>query len=194
MIRGTLAALVSATLVLAALAAPSACIVPSISQNTDAGTAAASSSDAGATATATAAQGASCTQINATTSLCQFINLCPTLTLNTSVFPQCGFRIHGDAIDPECFCDNEYLCPIGSPTTCAEAATESTGDVTYDSVCQQYLTGHCTDLNAAASAGSTSTGSTSTGSTSTGSTTTAACQSCLTNCANVPACIEACGC
>jgi hypothetical protein len=182
MIRGTLVALVSATLALAAVAAPTACIIPSISQNTDAG--AAASSDAGAATAATAApaaaQGASCTQLNATTALCQFISICPTLTLSTTVFPQCGFRIHGTAIDPECLCDNEYLCPIGnSPTSCAEAAAESTGDVTYDSVCQQYLTGHCTDLNAGTGAGST---------------TTTACQTCVNGCSNVPSCIEACGC
>ena len=44
------------------------------------------------------------------------------LALTRRCFPQCGFRIHGDAIDPECLCDNQYLCPIGHPTTCAEAA------------------------------------------------------------------------
>jgi hypothetical protein len=181
MLRGTIAVLVSSTLALAALTAP-ACVVPTISQNsTDAGAAApaASAADGGTTAATTApaaATGTSCTQINATTSLCQTISTCPGLTLNAQVFPQCGFRIHGTAIDPECYCQNEYLCPIGSPTTCAEAATESTGDVNYDSVCEESVQqGRCTDLGA-------------------GATTSAACASCVQACDNVPACVEACGC
>ena len=80
-------------------------------------------------------KGASCTQITSSISLCQFISACPNLSLSAQVFPECGFRIHGSAIDPECLCQNQYLCPIGAPTTCAEAATAAGGDTTYDSVC-----------------------------------------------------------
>jgi hypothetical protein len=55
---------------------------------------------------------------------------------------------------------------------------DSSGDVTYDSVCQQALTGGCQDL----------------GTSSTSSSTSAACQTCVNACDNVPSCIEACGC
>jgi len=67
MTRMAVAALVPVALGLAVLASP-ACIVPSISTGSDAGSAAASSDDSGATATAPAVQGASCTSITASIS------------------------------------------------------------------------------------------------------------------------------
>ncbi len=164
-----------AVLVLAPLATP-ACVIPSISSNSDAG--AAPAATAAADAGAPAVQGASCTQITASISLCQFISSCPTLALSPQVFPQCGFRIHGTSIDPECLCGN-YLCPIGSPATCTEAAQLASGDTTYDSVCLQSVQGHCLDLTG----GGTTTPSS-----------TSACQTCILNCDNVPACVDACGC
>ena len=94
-----------------------------------------------AAAASTAVQGASCTAITANISLCQYISSCPSLALNAQIFPQCGFRIHGDAIDPECLCDGHYLCPIGHSTTCSAAAAAASGDTTYDSVCEQSVTG-----------------------------------------------------
>ena len=100
--------------------------------------------------------------------------------LNAQTFPECGFHISGTNIDPECLCDGHYLCPIGHPTSCDQAAAAASGDTTYDSVCEQEVTGGCTDLTAGTSSG--------------GSTTTAACQTCVNNCDNVPSCVDACGC
>jgi hypothetical protein len=181
--RAILAASVSAALVSLAMAAP-ACVIPTITQNSDAGSAsAASSSDGGSTA---AVQGASCTSVSASVSLCQYISSCPSLSLSPQVFPECGFQINGDALDPECLCDNHYLCPVGHPTSCTEAAAEASGDTTYDSVCEQEVTGGCTDLTA----GTSSTSSSSGGATPT----TTACQSCINACGNVPTCIDACQC
>jgi hypothetical protein len=171
---GGLGLVASAAALVASLAA---CIVPTISQNgSDAGTPTGSGSDAGSTAV----QGASCAQVTSSISLCEFISACPTLSLSPQVFPQCGFRIHGSAIDPECLCQNQYLCPIGAPTTCAEAAQAAGGDTTYDSVCSQALTGHCQDLTV--------------GTGSSGGGTSAACKACIANCDNVPSCIDACAC
>jgi len=185
-------ALLSASFpVVVALAAPfatPACVVPSIAEN-DAGSssAASSSGEDGGAATAATVQGASCTQLSASISLCLAISSCPNLVLNPQVFPECGFRIHGTAIDPECVCGN-YLCPIGVPTTCAEAASEASGDATYDSVCEQSVEGSCLQLNATGSSG----GSGSSGSSSGSS--TSACQQCIQSCDNVPSCIDACVC
>jgi hypothetical protein len=173
--RGWLRARLAPAAFAAAVLASPACIIPSISQNgSDAG-ATTSAEDAGSAATV---KGASCTQITSSISLCQFISACPNLSLSAQVFPECGFRIHGSAIDPECLCQNQYLCPIGAPTTCAEAATAAGGDTTYDSVCAQALTGNCQDLTAATGSGGA----------------TAACKACIANCDNVPSCIDACGC
>jgi hypothetical protein len=178
-------ALLPAVVLLAAPLATPACVIPSISA-TDAGAspAATSSAEDASSSAPSAVQGASCTQLSPTVLLCLYISSCPSLVLNPQVFPQCGFRIYGNAIDPECLCGN-YLCPIGSASTCSEAATEASGDTNYDSVCEQSVTGHCLDLNAS---GSSSSGS------SSGSTTNPACQTCVQNCDNVPACIDACGC
>ncbi len=181
--RAAFAALASSTLVLAVLSGPG-CVIPTITQNTDAGASSSSSSSSGGdggsgSAAAAAATGTNCTQITSTISLCQTISSCPNLTRNPKTLPQCGFRIHGAAIDPECYCQNQYLCPVGAPTTCTEAAAETTGDVNYDSVCEEAVQGRCTDLSATGG---------------TGSGTSAACQSCVSACDNVPACIEACGC
>ena len=173
--RTVLALMPVVALLLAPLATPG-CVIPSISSSSDdAGSATpTSTADAGSIATV---QGASCTAITSSISLCQYISACPNLVLNAQVFPQCGFRIHGSAIDPECLCDGQYLCPIGNPTTCAEAAADATGDTTYDSVCEQSVEGHCTSLTASGTGG-----------------TPTACQTCIQNCDNVPACIDACGC
>jgi hypothetical protein len=151
-----------------------ACVIPDISTGADAGSSAAASSseDAGASGSSTT-KGASCTQVSSTISLCLYISSCPNLILNPQVFPSCGFRIHGDAIDPECLCGN-YICPIGSPTSCSEAAADSSGDVNYDSVCEQSVDGHCTALGTGGSS--------------------SACETCVQNCDNVPSCVEACGC
>ena len=170
--RVTLAALVSAALLAILLAAP-ACIIPSIIQNTPDAGATPAASDSGA---APAVKGASCTAITASISLCEYISSCPSLVLPAQ-FTQCGFRINGSALDPECLCDGHYLCPIGHPTTCSQAAAAASGDTTYDSVCQQSVSGGCTDLTAGS-----------------GSTTTSACQTCVNACDNVPTCIDSCGC
>jgi hypothetical protein len=173
----TISSLVPVALALAGIASP-ACVLPDITQNVaDAGASPSSSGDSATTPAAV--KGASCTQITSSISLCQFISSCPNLSLNVQVFPQCGFRIHGSAIDPECLCGNQYLCPIGKPTTCAEAATAASGDTNYDSVCAQSTTGGCQDLTATSGGGGA---------------TSAACQTCVNNCDNVPSCIDACGC
>ena len=154
-----------------------ACVLPSISTGAgDAGSSSSSSSskDAGSAPPVT---GTSCTAVTSTVTLCQTISLCASLTLNPKVFPQCGFRIHGQAIDPECVCGNQ-LCPIGAPTSCTEAAQATSGDVNYDSVCQEANVGQCTGLNTGSSSGGTST----------------ACQTCMANCDNVPTCVDSCPC
>jgi hypothetical protein len=155
-----------------------ACVIPDISTGADAGSSSASSSSssgAGGGSSSATTTGASCTQVSSSISLCLYISSCPNLILDPKVFPSCGFRIHGDAIDPECLCGNT-ICPIGAPTSCSEAAADTSGDVTYDSVCEQSVEGHCTALGTG------------------GSSTSSACETCVQNCDNVPSCVEACGC
>jgi hypothetical protein len=118
---------------LSALAlATSACLPDALGLGGDAGTASGRDGGAGADA----AVGAGCTQdLGGGTTLCTYISLCPTLGVDHDQFPNCGFRIRGDVIDIECIC-NGALCPMGSPTSCAQAKQLMTSQ-TELGVCQQ---------------------------------------------------------
>lgn len=76
--------------------------------------------------------------------LCLGISTCPNLTIDTDVFPGCGFRIHTDptVIDLECACYGQ-ICPIGVATTCDQAAALMTDQSQY-TVCMQGSEGRCT--------------------------------------------------
>src|SRR6185369_7336982 len=68
-----------------------------------------------------AAQGIDCI-VEPTTgdTLCSGISLCPGLYVDHDVYPHCGFRPKGNVLDIECACSEE-VCPLGVPTTCAQA-------------------------------------------------------------------------
>jgi len=79
--------------------------------------------------------------------LCAGIAACPGVSVDPGVFPGCGFRTGGSsAMDLECLCSGS-LCPIGVPTTCAQAAqllqTQSLLEV-----CQQVSEGRCVEVEA----------------------------------------------
>ena len=76
--------------------------------------------------------------------LCLGISTCPNLTIDTDVFPGCGFRIHSaaDVIDLECACYGQ-ICPIGVATTCDQAAALLKNQSQY-TVCMQVSEGRCT--------------------------------------------------
>lgn len=52
--------------------------------------------------------------------LCRAIAICPGLAIDPDRFPDCGFRTGSGLIDIECVCD-DYLCPLGTTLTCAQA-------------------------------------------------------------------------
>jgi hypothetical protein len=103
----------------------------------DAGT---SASDAGGDAKEKVT-GAGCGQVAPGVVLCRAISLCPQLVVDSDLFPNCGFRIRGEAIDLECWCDRA-LCPMGVPTTC-EAAARLLDSQTEIGVCLQEHEGRC---------------------------------------------------
>jgi hypothetical protein len=140
-------------------------------------------SSTGSSTTASATGGASTTgagldcgvdpQTSAT--LCLGNTLCPGLAIDSSVYPGCGFRVNGAAVDVECSCSGS-LCPLGA-STCAEAqqllASES-----YGVVCAEISAGACvagTPLSPSSSSSSCNT-------------------VCRDDCDGDPTCIEACGC
>jgi hypothetical protein len=144
--------------------------------------------DAGAEAGASAAsssgaqpQGAGCGAESTTgATLCTAISLCPTLQVDHDVYPNCGFRIRGQAIDLECAC-NGALCPIGAPASCQQAA-QLLQDQTELQVCSQVNEGRCTTPTPQASSSSAS---------SSGSTCD---RTCAGECGGDPGCVKLCGC
>jgi hypothetical protein len=117
------------------------------------------------------ASGSNCTNITEEYAICTDVSLCPGVSIDQTKFPQCGYSVHDDAIDPECLCYG-MMCPMGAPGSCTDMAG-ILASTSWDAVCQQYAGGHCLDI-----AGSGQT----------------ACAVCKQNCAGNPACLSSCGC
>lgn len=139
-----------------------------------------SSSGATSTSDSGAAVGSGCgSDPNTGETLCLGNSLCPDITVDASVFPECGFLIDGSAIDVECVCGG-YLCPLGPSATCAEVAT-LLAQTNEGTVCGQLSTGACVQI--------------STGSTASSSGGSSGCDTdCRDACDGTPSCLEACGC
>jgi hypothetical protein len=136
--------------------------------------------DAGTTTSGThgAQSGTNCaTDPTSGITLCEAIDACPGLTVDQGAFPGCGWRMNAASLyDLECGC-GDALCPIGTPTSCADAAQLLDQEQSSVIVCQQLSEGSCLPL-APASSGGTSTCD----------------KSCESQCAGDPSCIQMCGC
>jgi hypothetical protein len=142
---------------------------PTTSETTD---------DAGApspptTATHPGPTGSVCTAITTTYAVCADLSSCPGVIIDPNVFPDCGYSVHGDAIDPECLCYGS-MCPMGTPQTCAEMQALLSSGVTLTTVCDQQITGKCANMGGQ---GEPST-----------------CQVCKNNCDGNVTCLQNCGC
>jgi hypothetical protein len=135
------------------------------------------------------AQGVDCgVDPNTGVTLCLGISLCPGITVDSEVYPQCGFLVTGDAITIECVCGT-YLCPLGLTTTCAAAQTLLAQD-NEGIVCAQASEGQCTELGATSTSSSSSSSGGGSGGGSSGCDMT-----CEQECDGDPTCIQyTCGC
>lgn len=117
--------------------------------------------------------------------LCTGTDTCPGVTVDPSVYPECGFYISGAVAYLACLCSG-YLCPLGQPATCNEAAAllESSNE---GSVCGEASNNQCTAL----SSGTGATGSDGGSDTGSGSGCDKACEA---MCAGEPDCITLCNC
>jgi hypothetical protein len=111
--------------------------------------------------------------------LCLGNTVCPGMTIDTEVYPLCGFRVNGTAVDIECSCSG-FLCPLGA-TSCA-SAQQKLADENYGVVCSQVSGGTCTQgMPVAQSTSSSSSGG--------------SCDpTCRSECAGEPTCLQLCGC
>lgn len=155
-----------------------ACITAKTGDGNDAGSSAAAGGDGGAAPAK--ALGAGCgIETTTNTQLCTAISVCPKISVDHDVFPNCGFRLHGDSLDLECAC-NGSLCPLGSPATCDQAA-QLLHAQTELQVCAQVNEGRCTGAAPAP--------------TTTGPSTTNPCdKTCASECGGNPQCLKDCGC
>jgi hypothetical protein len=184
-----MSALTHVTCIVLALAAPLVCLAcVQVGTGTDTGsTGTGTTSDGGTASSSDATSGAGLTGCGADPQtgvvLCLGSNACPNLTLSASSFPSCGFHQGGSSdLDLECICNGSELCPIGVPTTCAEAEQLLAQQQSALQVCEQVSTGGCLSLQ---DAGSSSGGTT---------TLSSACQTCVAGCGSTPACYQSCGC
>jgi hypothetical protein len=151
---------------------------PNVGAGADAG------AEAGTSVSSAGAQpeGAGCGAESTTgATLCTAISLCPTLAVDHDVYPNCGFRIRGQAIDLECACSGA-LCPIGAPATCEQAARLLSGQTELQ-VCSQVNEGRCTTPTPQSTSSSAS---------SSGSSTCD--RTCAGECGGDPGCVKLCGC
>jgi hypothetical protein len=127
------------------------------------------------------AQGSDCiTEPSTGAQICTGLSICPKIVIDHDIYPNCGFRIRGTAIDVECACSGS-ICPLGTPSTCDQAQALLNGQ-TEALVCQQINEGRCV-------AGTPTTPPTS--SSSGGNTCD---KGCLADCAGDPNCARLCGC
>ena len=153
----------------------------------DAGAAAPAASDAAVvtTAAAAAATGSDCvTDTTTGATLCTSISSCPGLAVDHDSYPDCGFRINGTALDVECICSGS-LCPLGTPTTCADATALLMAQSELQ-VCTQVSEDRCTGGSAPAAGATTTTTSTPAAPAGTSPTCDPDCRD---ECANAPACL-----
>jgi hypothetical protein len=78
--------------------------------------------------------------------LCTSVSMCPSVVVDHDVYPNCGFRMKSGTTTSttmilECAC-NGALCPVGVPTTCAQAQ-KLLDDQTEPLVCNQIAEGRC---------------------------------------------------
>jgi hypothetical protein len=152
------------------------CAMPTLGSS-DAGTASTSSTGDASTASP-AATGAGCaTDPTSGVTLCTAISLCPSVTVDSDQYPDCGFRIQGTVLDLECVCSGS-VCPIGVPTTCADAQ-QLLQEQSELAVCTQVSEGRCTGGQVGPTSDAGNGGCDPT---------------CSSMCAGEPGCIVACGC
>ena len=107
----------------------------------------ATADDGGADSSAKTSNGIDCI-VESTTgaTLCTAVSTCPSVAVDHDVYPDCGFRMKPGTTTTttmilECVC-NGMLCPVGVPSTCAQAS-KLLSEQTEALVCNQVAEGRC---------------------------------------------------
>lgn len=135
----------------------------------------------GGSATTVTGTGISCTLDTSTgATLCNGTTSCPNILVDAVKFPNCGFRTLKPSFDLECICFGNYLCPVGTVSSCQAVSTLFSA-TTISEVCNGVSLNYCKQ----------GTGSVAQG---TGGAFSTCDQSCYSSCVGAPACVVACGC
>jgi hypothetical protein len=113
--------------------------------------------------------------------LCKTTSLCTGFTLDSTLFPDCGFIGSASGLDLECVCQTQNaLCPISVMSTCTIMMNQVAADVSEDNICNNMSGSFstCRDLNSVAPTGMGGASNCN--------------QACIQTCANAPACITGC--
>ncbi|MCL2724560.1 MAG: hypothetical protein FWD69_09005 [Polyangiaceae bacterium] len=123
--------------------------------------------------------------------LCLVTSQCPSVVIDSSTFPNCGFRIRGSIAELVCGC-GEYICSMGAFTTC-DQAEQLLSQQTEVSVCDQIAEGRCTAGTPTTSSTGSSDATSSSSSSSSGSSSSCD-RTCLAECGGGAACASVCEC
>jgi len=126
--------------------------------------------------------------------LCTSTTACPSVTVDESVFPECGFLLSSGATYLVCLCSG-YLCPIGAgqPTSCADAASLLAAG-NQGIACGQASDGKCEALSSG-SVTPTMEGGIAPTTTDSGLSGSSGCDTnCEAMCGGEPDCVQMCGC
>ncbi len=141
--------------------------------------AAASAAKEGGVITTPSNTGTNCSMdANLGIALCASTTQCPSVVVDQSVFPGCGWRVVSGAADLQCDC-NGMMCPIGTPSSCGDAAMLLSTQ-TQGTVCQGIAEGRCTTPGGASSGGPPRGGNCD--------------KNCAADCAGNASCLMLCGC
>jgi hypothetical protein len=181
----SVSALALCGLLISSVSSLSGCVLPSSS--TDGGTT--PTGDGGALGSKTSGTGCGTDPTTGVT-LCIGATECPTVSVDPSVFPECGFYFSGGSVYLACLCSN-YLCPIGRPANCDQAAAllQSTNEGT---VCGEASNNACSEVSVTSGGGG---GTTPVEAGASADDSGSCCdESCASMCAGEPDCIQGCGC
>ncbi len=163
-------------------------IAQALGQDAGTSTATTTSTDASLGTDASVVGGACGAESNTGIQLCAATTLCPSVVVDTAAMPNCGFRIRGSVVDLVCGC-NTFVCPVGTFTTCDEAAALLANE-TEALVCAQISNNYCTEVTAP----TTTTTNTSSSSTSSSNGGTGCDRACVTSCGGGASCAALCNC
>lgn len=170
-----------------------ACGLPKLDLGDDTSSAASSGgTDGGASADAGFVGGGCGRESTTGAQLCLATTMCPTLSVDTTAMPHCGFRLRNGVPDLVCTCGTN-ICSMGVFDTCLQAAN-LLANQTEASVCAQVSEGRCLEVLPTSTPVVDQTPASTSSSSSTSGGGIGCDQQCVKDCGGGAACASVCNC